>query len=270
MHESKISDQQMVTSGAARRKKWRLVVSFDGLRVRVGKIEKSFANPYPGDLTMFTTRKMRKSRTSLRGFEGLETRELLAADLFAANSTAPVEELSPADAPAGYYVESSGSADEGLPGTVEDPVYTGDAVVDDNWAVGSGHEYGHDDTALALMAMNAMDETAWHNKEALDRMRSAVKDLSHAAFNNSVAVAHERIEAEKDSAQLAMTMAWVNIALLFVGLDIIVRYFEFSWGLLDRSLVFVAAGLILLLVGFLVEKGRRTMLDRIRASGGPA
>ena len=55
---------------------------------------------------MRTNRKMRKSRADLRGFEGLETRKLLAADLFAANSTAPVEELDPVVAPADY-VESS-------------------------------------------------------------------------------------------------------------------------------------------------------------------
>ena len=55
---------------------------------------------------MFTTRKMRKSRTSLREFEGLETRELLAGDLFAANSTSPVEKLSPADAPCAYFADA--------------------------------------------------------------------------------------------------------------------------------------------------------------------
>ena len=59
--------------------------------------------------------------------------------------------------------------------------------------------------------------------------------------------------------------AWVNIALAFISIDVIARYFEYSWDLLDRSLIFVVAGVILLLGGFLVERGRRKMLERIRA-----
>ena len=61
--------------------------------------------------------------------------------------------------------------------------------------------------------------------------------------------------------------AWVNIALAFIGIFIITRYFEYSWDLLDRSLIFVAAGVILLLGGFLAERGRQKMLERIRAAG---
>ena len=62
--------------------------------------------------------------------------------------------------------------------------------------------------------------------------------------------------------------AWVNIGLAFIGINIIARYFEYSWDLLDRSLIFVAAGVILLLGGYLVERGRQAMLDRIRMAGG--
>ncbi|PKB59603.1 MAG: hypothetical protein BZY83_00905 [SAR202 cluster bacterium Casp-Chloro-G2] len=62
--------------------------------------------------------------------------------------------------------------------------------------------------------------------------------------------------------------ALVNIALAFIGIDIVARYFEYSWNLLDRSLIFVAAGVILLLGGYLAERGRQKMLERIRASGG--
>ena len=61
---------------------------------------------------------------------------------------------------------------------------------------------------------------------------------------------------------------WVNIALAFIGLDVITRYFEYSWGLLDRSFIFIAAGVILLVGGYLVERGRRRMLGHIRAGGG--
>ena len=61
---------------------------------------------------------------------------------------------------------------------------------------------------------------------------------------------------------------WVNIALGFIGLTVISRYFEYSWGLLDRSMIFVAAGAILLIGGFLVERGRRKMLEGIQRGGG--
>ncbi len=57
---------------------------------------------------------------------------------------------------------------------------------------------------------------------------------------------------------------WVNIGLAFVGIDIVARYFEYSWDLMDRSLIFVAAGVILLLGGYLVERTRQKMLERIR------
>lgn len=61
--------------------------------------------------------------------------------------------------------------------------------------------------------------------------------------------------------------AFVNIGLVFIGIDIIARYFEYSWDLLDRSFIFVAAGVILLLGGYLAEKGRQKMLERIRTTG---
>ena len=51
-------------------------------------------------------------------------------------------------------------------------------------------------------------------------------------------------------------------------MTVISRYFEYSWGLLDRSMIFVAAGAILLIGGFLVERGRRKMLEGIQRGGG--
>ena len=59
--------------------------------------------------------------------------------------------------------------------------------------------------------------------------------------------------------------AFMNIALIFFGLDIVTRYFELSWGLFDRSLVFIVAGLILLGGGFLLERGRSKMVHRMEA-----
>ena len=60
----------------------------------------------------------------------------------------------------------------------------------------------------------------------------------------------------------------INIALAFFILDVISRYFEFGWSLLDRSLVFIVAGAILLGGGFLLERGRRHVFQRMRGAGG--
>ncbi len=57
----------------------------------------------------------------------------------------------------------------------------------------------------------------------------------------------------------------VNLAVLFFALQVFARYFEFGFGLLDRSIVFVGAGVILLAGGFAMERGRRRMVDRLRS-----
>ena len=36
--------------------------------------------------------------------------------------------------------------------------------------------------------------------------------------------------------------SFINIGLAFFALDVVTRYFELSWDLLDRSLVFVVGG----------------------------
>jgi uncharacterized membrane protein len=62
----------------------------------------------------------------------------------------------------------------------------------------------------------------------------------------------------------------INLALVIFGIDVVTRYFEFSWGLLDRSFVFIGAGLILLVGGYLLERGRRRVIGRLQGSGGSA
>ena len=57
--------------------------------------------------------------------------------------------------------------------------------------------------------------------------------------------------------------ALVNGALAFFALGVITRYFELSWDLLDRSIVFLVGGIILLAIGFLLERGRRKVLQRM-------
>ena len=57
----------------------------------------------------------------------------------------------------------------------------------------------------------------------------------------------------------------INLAVLFFALQVFARYFEFGFDLLDRSIVFVGAGVILLAGGFAMERGRRRMVDRLRS-----
>ena len=58
--------------------------------------------------------------------------------------------------------------------------------------------------------------------------------------------------------------AFINLALIFFSVDVVSRYFEFSFSLFDRSLVFIVAGVILLVGGFLLERGRREVVERMR------
>ncbi len=62
----------------------------------------------------------------------------------------------------------------------------------------------------------------------------------------------------------------INLALAVFGIDVVTRYLEYSWNLLDRSLVFIVAGLVLLGGGYLLERGRRQVIGRLRQSGGGA
>ncbi len=57
---------------------------------------------------------------------------------------------------------------------------------------------------------------------------------------------------------------YVNIALLFFVLDLVVRYFDFFWELLPRSLFFIIGGFLLLTGGVLLERKRRKILGSFR------
>ena len=61
--------------------------------------------------------------------------------------------------------------------------------------------------------------------------------------------------------------AIINMALGLFALDVVTRYFELSWTLLDRSVVFIVAGALLLGVGFVLERGRRRVLSGMRRAG---
>ncbi len=62
----------------------------------------------------------------------------------------------------------------------------------------------------------------------------------------------------------------VNLSLALIALYVITRYFEFSIDLLDSSLVFFGAGVVLLAGGYLLDRGRRRMLAAMREREGEA
>ena len=62
----------------------------------------------------------------------------------------------------------------------------------------------------------------------------------------------------------------INLSIGLIAVYVITRYFEYSIDLLDSSLVFVGAGVVLLAGGYLLDRGRRRMLAAMRErEGGP-
>ncbi|HIN64327.1 MAG TPA: DUF2157 domain-containing protein [Candidatus Obscuribacterales bacterium] len=53
----------------------------------------------------------------------------------------------------------------------------------------------------------------------------------------------------------------VNVALVFFVIDIIARYFDVFYTLMNRSFFFVVGGVLLMVVGAITERGRRTILE---------
>ncbi|HMO22526.1 MAG TPA: hypothetical protein PKC98_16320, partial [Candidatus Melainabacteria bacterium] len=52
----------------------------------------------------------------------------------------------------------------------------------------------------------------------------------------------------------------INFALVYFVLDVLVRYFDFFFTMMDRSIFFVTGGVILMIVGSLVESERRRLI----------
>lgn len=57
---------------------------------------------------------------------------------------------------------------------------------------------------------------------------------------------------------------FVNLSLLFFFLLVIARYFSLTWGLAERSVVFILGGIILLAMASFVEKLRKRFLEKIK------
>jgi uncharacterized membrane protein len=52
---------------------------------------------------------------------------------------------------------------------------------------------------------------------------------------------------------------FINLGLVFFGVLIVTRYIDLMWGMLDGALLFITTGMLLLLVGFLLERMRRRL-----------
>lgn len=57
----------------------------------------------------------------------------------------------------------------------------------------------------------------------------------------------------------------INLGALFLFLLIIVKYFDWFFTFLDKSIFFIGAGILLFVVGWFMEKGRRMMISNIEA-----
>src|SRR3990167_1184689 len=55
----------------------------------------------------------------------------------------------------------------------------------------------------------------------------------------------------------------INLGALFLFILIIVKYFDWFFTFLDKSIFFIGAGILLFVVGWLMEKGRRNILQNI-------
>jgi len=62
----------------------------------------------------------------------------------------------------------------------------------------------------------------------------------------------------------------VNLGFFFFALTLLSRYFDTFWTLLDRSLFFMAGGALLVGLGIVLEKKRRSIVADIRLEQGGA
>ncbi len=69
---------------------------------------------------------------------------------------------------------------------------------------------------------------------------------------------------------LGREAALVNIGLVFFVLDVIARYFDFFWDMLNKSVFFMGGGLLLLAGGFLLERNRKKFLREMSVRSNEA
>lgn len=57
----------------------------------------------------------------------------------------------------------------------------------------------------------------------------------------------------------------VNVALVFFVLDVVFRYFDIFFSMMDRSLFFIVGGIVLMAAGIIAETGRRRMMQSLES-----
>ncbi|MBC7997166.1 MAG: DUF2157 domain-containing protein [Leptolyngbya sp.] len=57
----------------------------------------------------------------------------------------------------------------------------------------------------------------------------------------------------------------VNVAIVFFVFDIIARYFDYFYSMMNRSVFFLIGGVVLMVVGTLAEQGRRKMVEGLQS-----
>lgn len=62
----------------------------------------------------------------------------------------------------------------------------------------------------------------------------------------------------------------INLGALFLFLLIIVKYFDWFFTFLDKSIFFIGAGILLFVVGWFMERSRRYMISNIKAQASTA
>ncbi len=62
---------------------------------------------------------------------------------------------------------------------------------------------------------------------------------------------------------------WVNLGVLFIGANIVARYFDLFGGMLEGGVFFIVTGLLVTGLGVFLEKKRRTLLAGLRQEGEP-
>lgn len=59
---------------------------------------------------------------------------------------------------------------------------------------------------------------------------------------------------------------YINLGILFLFIFVVVKYFDWFFDFLDKSIFFVSAGILMLAVGWFLERGRRAMISATHES----
>ncbi len=55
----------------------------------------------------------------------------------------------------------------------------------------------------------------------------------------------------------------VNAGVVFIGIDVVARYFDFFWRMMPRSLVFIGVGALILALAYALERQRSRLIERM-------